>query len=237
MDARRRRGLTAVLISVCLVLLAGCGRGPEPRTVTAKEADKLAAARFLNYQEGGRSVRVVVPNTTGRMTIDASVDFSEHVGYGVLETEGSNAAGSQGLLQWSTKVVAMRAEPRPPLVQPVTPPQDGWTARPLRTHGASLDTALLLAFSLASDRPDDAQLLRQNGARWLRSERVGSTRTDVFEDPNRRGADEHRLRYWLDSAGKMVKVEARLGTAEMPVVYTFDRRRYIPVKPVRGLTR
>lgn len=227
--------MRVLALALTVLLLSGCGAGEQDaRAVTAKEADRLAAARFLNYQDGGRKVEIVVPDSSARMTVTASIDFSEHIGYGVIRTKGSKAPGSQGLLQWTPKVLALRASRVAPTVQPATPPPTGWQGRALQQQGASLDTALLLAFSLANDRPENAQLLKQNGARWLRSEQVVGKRTDVFAGP-RTGGQASRLRYWLDSRGRMVKVSARLRTSEEPVTYTFGRGKYIPVKPVRGL--
>lgn len=233
-----RRLLAALLACGLLASMPGCGEpAPEARAVTSDEADRLAVARFLNYQDGGRAVDIAVPTSSGRMTVSASVDFTEHVGYGVLRTKGSSAPGSQGLVQWTLKALALRADQRPPSTQPASPPMGGWQGRRLEAKGSSLDTALLLVFSLASDRPENAQLLKQNGARWISTADVGGKKYDVFEGPKADGADQSRLHYYLDSSGKMAKVEAKLGTTEKPVVITFDRGKYTAVKPLRGMPR
>lgn len=233
-----RRLLVALLACGLLASMPGCGEPvPAARAVTTDEADRLAVARFLNYQEGGRAVEVAVPSSSGQLTITASVDFTEHVGYGVLRTKGSKAPGSQGLLQWTPKALALRPEQQPPATQPAQPPMGGWQGRRLEAKGSSLDTALLLVLNLASDRPENAQLLKQNGARWLRTADVDGLECDVFQGPKAEGADRARLFYYLDPTGKMTKVEATFGTTEKPVVVTFDQTRYTAVKPLKGMPR
>jgi len=64
--------------------------------------------------------------------------------------------------------------------------------------------------SLSNDRPENAQLLRQDGATWLRQDRVGEVPVDVMTGPVRDGRAESSFRYWVDADGRLLRLEARL---------------------------
>lgn len=206
---RRLWSLLAVL------MLAACGSGPEPHPLTQEQAELLAVARFTNY--GHRVVTFVgrIPSAAGTLELTGRVDYVHGVGYGTLRTEGGNGYGSAGVLQWNRRALGFLAG----ATQAGDPPPAGqWQMRPLQAPGGELDTALALLLGLGNDRPDNAQLLRQSDARWLRSDRVDGTAVDVFEGPHtagRPGTSAPRLRYWVAGNRDLRRVEARIGSAEL----------------------
>ena len=112
-----------------------------------------------------------------------------------------------------------------------------WQVRELQERGSELDGALRLLVNLGADRPENAQLLLQSSARWLRSDKIGETTVDVLEGPKQRGkeSDDARLRYWVDADGKLRRLEAKLGNQEELAVFTFtDSTQPVKVIPPLG---
>jgi hypothetical protein len=208
-----------VLVAFAVMLVAACGSAPEPRPLSEQEAELLAVIRFTNYSDRVVAFRGQVPSSAGTLVLDGRVDFARSLGYASLRTAGETGYGSTGVLQWSRAALAFLAGAGPA----ADPPPDGrWQLR--RVQGGELDTALALLLGLGNDRPDNAQLLRQSDARRLRSDTVDGTPVDVFEGPGgsgRGGADEPRLRYWVDSSARLRRVEARIGLARDAASFDF----------------
>jgi hypothetical protein len=136
-----------------------------------------------------------------------------------------------------------------PAHAPVSPPRSGWYSRPLRSSGSSLDSSLAIALGLGSDRPDNAQLLPQNGAVWVGEDRVDGHRVDVMTGPsasshNRFGTASSstgnpgtasRVRYWVGSDGTMYRVRVSLASEPEPVDIDFDTQKYVPLKAAPGV--
>jgi hypothetical protein len=125
-----------------------------------------------------------------------------------------------------------------PAEAPESPPGSDWHRRPLRTSGSSLDSSLLIALGLGSDRPDNAALLPQNGAAWVGQDQVGDHQVDVMTGPAARAkpGTAGNVRYWIDVDGTMHRVQASVASAPRPVVIDFDTQEYVPVQPVPGVT-
>jgi len=199
-----------VLLSV--LFLAGCGSVPEPHPLSEQQAELLAVVRFTNYDDHVVTVRGQVPSAAGALQLDGRVDFRRSVGYASLRTVGGSGYGSTGVLQWSRRTLAFLAGP-PVVADP--PPGGSWQVR--KVQGGELDTALVLLLGLGSDRPDNAQLLRQSDARWLRRDTVDGSPVDVFEGPHQPGrarTEGPRLRYWVDTGARLRRAEARIGVAQ-----------------------
>ncbi|GLF94780.1 hypothetical protein [Streptomyces yaizuensis] len=165
-----------------VVLLGDGGDDVSSRALTGDEVNRLSVTRFLNYQAGGRSVTITVPNIGGGLVITGSVDYRTHTGYGVVRGSGRDAS-SDGLIRWTATTVLVHPMENPPAAAPASPPASGWYSRPLRTSGMTLDSALAIVLDLGSDRPDNAALLAQNGAAWVGRERVRGHRTDIMIGP------------------------------------------------------
>lgn len=253
MAGRRTAGVVALAVAAVLVValaVAGAGFGlitlrsgdaDEPgaatstgaRPLTEEEANRLAVTRFRNHEAGARDVTLTVPTPSGPVTLDGVVDFEKHVGYGVLTGGGSEAVA---LVQWTLDSVILQPWPTG-TAAPVEPPKDGWQGRSLTGSGSSLDTALLIVLNLAGDRPENAQLLNQNGAAWLRRATVDGEKVDVVRGPGTESAGrtvESRTRFWLTGDGTSVRVEVDLESAEEPVVVALGAS-VGAVTPVPGL--
>ncbi|MFE7571911.1 hypothetical protein ACFU76_33980 [Streptomyces sp. NPDC057539] len=219
------------------VLLGDSGGPASPRALTSDEVNRLAVTRFLNYQAGGRAVTITVPNATGGLVITGSIDYRTHTGYGVVRGTGRDTS-SDGLIQWTATTVLVHPMTDPPATAPASPPASGWYSRQLRTSGMSLDSSLAIALRLGNDRPDNAALLPQNGAAWLGLDTVHGHRTDIMNGPDAdtKAGSSETVRYWIGSDGTMYRVQVDIASESQPVVFDFDPRTYVPVKPVPGVT-
>ncbi|MGW0517658.1 hypothetical protein [Crossiella sp. NPDC003009] len=240
MKPRRVRLVAAIIVFALLLVpvigvLMSCARPEDgrPRSLSGAEAERLALVRFINYESRTAAVRAAVPSTSGIVVLDGRIDFVSHLGYAAMRTEGRNDSASAGLLQWSPEVLAFRAGAGQLAVDPV--PGNGWQVRPMQRAGNELDTALTLLVDLAADRPDNAELLRQSSARWLRADRVGEVAVDVFEGPLEPGKDANgRLRYWVGGDGRLHRLEARTGAGETPAMIDL-KPGAAPITPIAAI--
>jgi hypothetical protein len=223
---------------VAAFLIPGSGSGPSgPRALTSDETSRLAITRFRNYEAHGRSVTITVPGTAGGLIVTGSVDYRGKLGYGVVHGTGRDAS-SDGLIEWTAAAVFVHPMANAPGHAPASPPRSGWYSRPLRSSGSSLDSALTIALSLGSDRPDNAQLLSQNGAAWWGRDQVNGHPVDVMTGPSSRdrAGTAGSVRYWVGSDGTMYRTRVSVGSETQPVVIDFDTQKYVPVTPVPGVT-
>ncbi|MFC0436436.1 hypothetical protein [Kutzneria buriramensis] len=210
--------------------------GPTgPRALTSDEANRLAITRFRNYQTGGRAVTITVPSTAGGLVITGSVDYRAKLGYGVVHGAGRDTS-SDGLVQWTATTVLVHPMANTPATAPASPPGSGWFSRPLQSSGSSLDSSLAIALSLGSDRPDNAELLPQNGAAWVGPDQVAGHQVDVMTGPHTHSVSGTAgdVRYWIGSDGAMYRVRAGVASEPQPVVIDFDTQKYVQVQPVPG---
>ncbi|WP_180985524.1 hypothetical protein [Streptomyces sp. CB02959] len=226
------------VVAVVAFLVAGGGSGPGvPRALTSDEANRLAITRFRNYAAHGRALTITVPGTAGGLTVTGSVDYRGKLGYGVVHGTGRDTS-SDGLIQWTATSVFVHPMANAPAHAPASPPRSGWYGRPLQSSGSSLDSSLAIALRLGSDRPDNAQLLPQNGAAWWGREQVDGHPVDVMTGPSSRdrSGTAGSVRYGVGSDGTMYRVRVSVGSEPRPVVIDFDARKYVPVKPLPGVT-
>lgn len=241
---RSRRAAAVIGIAVVAVaavaafLVADGGSGTGgPRPLTTDEASRLAITRFRNYQAQGRAVAITVPGTAGGLTVTGSVDYRRKVGYGVVHGTGRDKS-SDGLIQWTPTSVHVRPMTDAPAHAPASPPRSVWYDRPLLSSGSALDTSLSIALGLGGDRPDNAELLSQNGAAWWGREQADGRWVDVMTGPSSpdRSGTAGNVRYWIGSDGTMYRVRISVGSQPEPVVIDFGTHKYVPVKPVPGTT-
>ncbi|MFF0967855.1 hypothetical protein ACWDQO_16980 [Streptomyces sp. NPDC003703] len=217
-------------------LFTGGGSGPGgPRALTSDESNRLAITRFRNYQAHGRAVTITVPGTAGALTVTASVDYRGKAGYGVVRGTGRGTS-SDGLIGWTATSVSVHPMANAPAYAPAVPPRSDWYRRPLLASGSALDSSLAIALGLGSDRPDNAELLPQNGAAWQGRDEVGGHRVDIMTGPSagHRSGTAGNVRYWLGPDGTMYRVRVSVGSEPQPVDIDFDTHRYVPVAPVTG---
>ncbi|MFF3543134.1 hypothetical protein [Streptomyces platensis] len=219
-------------------LVADGGSGSSgPRTLTSDEANRLAITRFRNYAAHGRAVTITVPGTAGGLIVTGSVDYQGKLGYGVVHGTGRDTS-SDGLIEWTATSVLVHPMANAPAHAPASPPRSAWHSRPLLSSGSALDSSLSIALRLGSDRPDNAELLPQNGAAWWGRDQVDGHRVDVMTGPasRDRSGTAGNVRYWVGSDGTMYRVRVSVASEPQPVVIDFDTQKYVPVKPVPGVT-
>lgn len=232
-------GIVVAAVGVATVLIIDSRSGPTgARALTSDEVHRLAITRFRNYEAGGRAVTITVPSTAGELVITGSVDYRAKIGYGVVHGTGRDSS-SDGLIQWNTATVFVHPMANAPTEAPATPPASDWHSRPLQTSGSSLDSSLLIALGLGSDRPDNAELLPQNGAAWISQDEVSGRQVDVMTGPGARAKPDTtgNVHYWIGSDGTMYRVRASVASAPQPVVIDFETQEYVPVQPAPGVAR
>ena len=231
-------GITAAAVvgAAAFLIIDSRSEPTGPRALTSDEANRLAIARFRNHEAGGRAVTITVPTTAGGLVITGSIDYRAKLGYGVVRGTGRDTSGN-GLIQWNATTVFVHPMANAPAEAPASPPGSEWHRRPLLTSGSSLDSSLLIALNLGSDRPDNAELLPQNGAAWVGQDQVGDHQVDVMSGPSARAKPDTagNVRYWIASDGTMHRVQADVASEPQPVVIEFDNRPYVPVQPAPGV--
>lgn len=222
-----RKACAALLALLALVSLAACSGEPDggadpPRPLTDEEAEHLAVMRFRNFDAGARPVSFQVTDQGVTYVVEANVDFTAGLGYGVVSDP---AVTEMLLLGWNATTIGTRpwtgaeAPPRPPI-------DESWTTSALSAQQSRLHAVLAIVLTLGADRPDNALLLRQTDARWLREDVLGTDAApvpvtviagptaDVVYDPVSGLPDDGSaatLRYWIDATGILHRLEVRLG--------------------------
>lgn len=223
-----RRAYTAIFALLAILALTSCagdsgGETPSPRPLTTDEAEHLALMRFRNFDAGARPVSFQVTDRGVTYVVEATVDFPAGLGYGLV----SDAAGTETLLiGWSATTVSTRpwAASQAPLPAPA--PDESWTTSAISVQQSRLHATLALVLGLSADRPDNALLLQQTDARWLRDDVVtgdadpvevsviaGPTADVVYDSASGLPGDGSAatVRYWIDELGLVHRLELRLG--------------------------
>jgi len=225
--------MTAGMAGCCLLLpllLAGCTSSSALPAMTTAQADRLALARFSEYQLGAGAIEAVVPISGQTFKISGRADWRSHRGLATIAPTTAGApASSVQLLEWTPDWLAVRGTWNGSV--PDSPPPDGWTLREWQT-GAELDTVLRLTLDLAADRPENAQLLRQSGAAVLRRDTVGNEPVTVYQGPSSQDGTGSHTRYWIADDGSLLRFEARVGTDAAWARVDVNRG---PAKPVPAI--
>jgi hypothetical protein len=177
--------------------------------MSAAQADRLALARFTEYQLGAGSIEALVPISGQTFKLSGRVDWKQHRALATITPAATAApATDTQLLLWTPDWLAVRGTWKGAV--PDTPPPDGWTVRGWQP-GTELDTVLRLALQLAADRPENAQLLRQSGAAVLRTDTLGTEPVTVYQGPSSLDGGGSHTRYWVADNGSLLRFEARVG--------------------------
>ncbi|MFB9368295.1 hypothetical protein [Kitasatospora albolonga] len=218
-------GLVAAAV-VGGVAARGGGAAPS-RPVTTDEAARLALSRLTSYTASPVVVEVEVPDGEAGTKVRGLVDYRTGHAVGAYES----ATGAAGLVAWDTTGLGVapdgnrRTLPEAAHAAESMPPT-AWSARAYTTD--PLDAALRVLMVLGADRPDNAQLLAQSGARWLRDERLdGGHLYGVFSGPLPKGAADGgaRLSYWVDGDGNLRRFQLRVDGLPRPVTVDLTERR------------
>ena len=214
---KKHLAIAAAVIALSLGVafwLSNPASSSQGSVMTSAQADLLASARFLDYQNHVSAIKASVPISGQLFELDGRVDWQGRLGYATLAAP--QQGGGTELLQWTPNGIAVRGGWTGPL--PATPPADGWEVRAWQP-GADLDTALALILHLGADRPENARWLQLSGAGVLRRDSIGGEQVTVFAGPPERGdaatgataaaADSH-TRYWIADDGSLRRFEARV---------------------------
>lgn len=230
---RHRRGLAAFALAVTVALLAGCTATPAesapaptataemPRAVTSEEADLLASVGFRLGQREVVAIAGTIVDQAGSVAINGWLSPQTHQAYAAITTP----SGAAFLSLWTTDEVAAQDVAQP--VAPLPIPSDGWESTVLDASASSLAAGQKLLASIATDRPDNAQLVVQGGAQFLREDIVGTTPVTVFAGPRSEGTTQSNLRYWITSDGTLMRLEMRLDGVTWSTVDFADETRDI----------
>jgi hypothetical protein len=218
-------GAAAVVIVASGGSEPGSSRAATPaRPVTAQEADRLALTRFQNYRATGAHFRTRVSSPEGALAVEGDVDYRMQLGYARV-----SGAGDAFFLQWSdSTLLAWPAKPTVS-VSPGKLPAGKPVGRALAPAKSAVDSVLAVVLGLGSDRPDNAQLIRRNGARWLRSATLAGTKVDVLQGPAATGQPAGSgaiVRYWVDATGHLLRLDAFLAGGSSATRIDFDAKAF-----------
>ena len=174
-----------VILAVVFVLYSAGGKKPSatgPRPLTGDQADRLAVSRFLDYQAKGVRFSTTVPTAQGSLPLAGDIDFRRHLGYAATRLDAGGREQT-AVLQWNGTTVQTWLDAGDGLAPPARLPSAKPTGRRIVAASSGLDTLLVLLLDLGADRPDNAQLLQQSDARWLRTDTVDGQRVDVHPRP------------------------------------------------------
>ncbi|MFI9588655.1 hypothetical protein ACIHCQ_44395 [Streptomyces sp. NPDC052236] len=232
---RTPRCLPACGIALTLLTLLGgsaCTQDKPPApasattapALTTPQAELLALTRFANYRRGAAQVTADIPVQGQSARLTGRLDWRHGTGLAILQGNGGVLEHGRHLLRWDRTTVSIQHNWTGPL--PTHPPRDGWTGRALTPQTSTIDTTLLLLLNLATDRPDNAQLLLHSGARRLGQENVEGVPVTVFAGPSTPApgavrTTPGRTRYWIDADGDLRRFSALPGGASGWLVATF----------------
>jgi len=242
MTATLQAGHTARYRAIGLLLLllatvtAGCSSEAaaptSPRPLTTQEAERLAVVRFTAFNAGTRAFTGTLADARTQTALTGWLNYTDHTGYALATPgpiEGQAGSGTPFLAQWNPTQIAQ--QPFPGNTPPLPVPTQGWTAGPLTASDSALATGLLVLISLSSDRPENPQLLAQSTATWIRHDTVNNTEVDVMTGPAAAdGTPGGKLRYWVDNAGNLQKLELLLAGDRWSVI-TFTDAPDVTVPP------
>lgn len=214
----------AVGMAVLLFLLSGCSASQESRPVTTEEAQILATTRFHNFNAGVRSLRFDVRSQGRQLAFSGWYDWVDHVGYGLLKGRAQDQQSALALLLWNaTSVgshpVASTAASAPLPIPDVESLDTEWTGTLLEPGESGLDTILGMMPLLGQDRPENALLVQQNGARFEGTEELNGATVSVFsvlaDNAETRESDsadsQSNTRLYVNEQGLLMRLGLRLG--------------------------
>ncbi|MGW8484555.1 hypothetical protein ACWGJP_15605 [Microbacterium sp. NPDC055903] len=207
----------AALFAICVLLsLAGCASpGPmtqatpsagieHPQRLTSGQAEELAAMRFRAHAAGIRGFDARLLSEEGDLRVIGWVDFAADTGYASVVAADSTAF----LVVWDAAQVAFLDGGEAGAPQP-SPPEGDWQVSTFDPGASGLTRLLAALLLLSEDRPENPQLIAQNGARYLGEEQVGDVPTSHYSGvaADAAAGDEPDLgtQYWLDGEGDLVR--------------------------------
>lgn len=191
---RRRIIALAALVCVAAGSAAGLTTGlvsctpadkpVEARPLSATEAQRLAGMRARNFKDGRVGVRATLGKPGAEIKLAGWIDWRRQLTY--LAATAPAPGPDDGLLQAVPGIIATRPGRADGGLPPATPPAKDWRVRPSTAtapHPAPIDSFVALLFAIASDKPDQAELLARSDSRWLGTDRIADKTVDVLLGP------------------------------------------------------
>jgi hypothetical protein len=195
--------------------------GAPGRAITSDEANRLAVMRFRNYQGTGVHFHTSIVGPDGTLTVDGLVDYRRSLGLAQV-----SGLGSSFTFEWNRQQLAAWPGTATQTTLPTKLPTGKPGVRPLNTSATAVDSVLALMLAMGADRPDNAQLLQQNGARWLSRDTIDGVAYDVLTGPAQTGAPaggtSDALQYWISPDGHLARLDAHLGGNSTPTTIRVD---------------
>ncbi|GAA4453990.1 hypothetical protein GCM10023170_044990 [Phytohabitans houttuyneae] len=191
---RRRIIALAALVCVAAGSAAGLTTGlvsctpadklVEARPLSASEAERLAGMRARNFKDGRVGVRATLGKPGAEIKLAGWIDWRRPLAY--LAATAPAPGPDDGLLQAVPGIIATRPGRADGGLPPQAPPGKDWRVRPstaTSAHPAPIDSFVALLFAIASDKPDQAELLARSDSRWLGTDRIADRTVDVLLGP------------------------------------------------------
>lgn len=196
------------------------GADNNPTEITKAEAKVLSQLRQRNLKARGGAVTITMPVLPGALRVGKGwLDWQRRLVY--LAVRDVDDESYDVLMHADRTGVAIRKTgKRVPERAPLPAPTGKWEQAEwvaLSTSGeiTDLDYLVYEALSLAANVPDDADHIREHGRR-LRVDTLRGVPVGVFELPSAVEANvpagQARMRYWLDNAGVLQRLELRTAT-------------------------
>ena len=260
-----RRRIIALAALVCVAAgsaaglttgLVSCSPADKPveaRPLSATEARRLAGMRARNFKDGRVGVRATLGKPGAEIKLAGWIDWRRPLTY--LAATASAPGPDDGLLQAVPGIIATRPGRAEGGLPPATPPSKDWRVRPSTATAqrpAPIDSFVALLFAIASDKPDQADLLARSDSRWLGTDRIADQTVDVLlgpavppqpkptatpsasptpgamgpasptPGPDSLAAMGGAVRYWLDGEARLHRFEALL-SEDLPVKVELSR--------------
>ncbi|MGW7414298.1 hypothetical protein [Streptomyces sp. NPDC054863] len=221
--------------ALAAVLFLGPGPADDPRPLRTEEAEQMALSRFSLYEKSPLEVVARAPMGGGSVEVRAVIDYRAH------RAVGSYTAGrARGLLAWDATGLAAAEGTATSAADAVAAAgrlgSRAWSPRPYSSD--PLDVVLRVAMGLGTDRPDNPQLLAQQGALYLGRDQWNGAAYSLYsgprpapgsKGPNTASRDAGRspaparqagarspLTYWISDRSGLGRVEIRTADAAAP---------------------
>jgi hypothetical protein len=192
----------------------------QGRAITSDEANRLAVMRLRNYQGTGVHFRTSIVGPDGTLRMDGLVDYRRALG--IAQVSG---LGSSYTFEWNHQQLAAWPGTATQTTVPAKLPTAKPSIQPLNAGATAVDAVFALMLAMGADRPDDARLLQQNGARRLGSDTLNGVAYDVFSAAQTAalaGTTSDALQYWISADGHLGRLDAHLGGSATATTITVD---------------
>lgn len=180
--------------------------------------------RLSTFERGVVPMTITYASPQARLILTGAFDYRNDQGWVIARDPNGGPAAT---IAWDADSVAIFKGG--PVGSSGTVPSQGWTVRPMTATASTLDAALLVALNLGSDRPDNPQLLRNNGATWEGRTTIDGVQVDRITGPIPAGASKSYMTYFITDNGEILRARGQLDTdAEATIDLPLDKEGTMP---------